>query len=401
MRRLALGRSFVFLLLLFLVMSYAQGIRVTDRVRLIILPGKPGTNWTQSDVDYLLAVLEEQALSLGRFQLFPRADLDKLLRERQLAELGITEAQELGKIGGYKYALLLTLSAIGAEQAGLLGGLQVVSRYTLKLYNLENGELLASKALEAYGTSTESLQRAVSATIQNMANQILIELRRFFRLEVYVRSVERNTVVLVGANVNLVRPGMLFVKEGEREPIRLRVTQVNAMQNTILAEVISGRAPTVNDVFVELVEESPPISPQTRVETTTAKPRKGITVGVGLTYEGLRTGLGGGILLHTGDLLPFLVLLASDAFDTDEGTVFTTELSLGIKALSFFGTDAYVTLGFSSFEVDGGSLSTFTVGLLGDTSSPNFGVYYYSRIFIELSAPFFLLPTQVGVRFSF
>lgn len=379
---------------------FAQGVRVTDRVKLIILPGKPGTNWTQSDVDFLLAMLEEQALSLGRFQVFPRADLDRLLRERQLTELGITEARELGKIGGYRYALLLTLSTIGAEQAGLFGGFQVVSRYTLKLYNLENGELLASKALEAYGTSSESLQRAVSATLQSMANQILTELRRFFRLEVYVRSVERNRVILAGVNANLVRTGTLFVREGDSEQTRLRITQVNLAENILVAEVVHGRSPSVNDVFVELIEDAHPLA-HARPEVGSGRSKRGLTFGLGLTFESLRTGVGGGFLVHTGDLLPILVLVAGDGFETDDELWVTFEVSLGLKILTLLGTEFYFTFGPSGFETQDGSLSAVTVGILGDAAFGSFGLYYYSRLVIELSAPFFLLPTQVGVRFSF
>ncbi|MGC8955952.1 MAG: hypothetical protein ACP5JS_07680 [Fervidobacterium sp.] len=41
------------------------------------MPAKIGYGWNMDEVGYLLAISEEQALELGRFQLFPRSDLHR------------------------------------------------------------------------------------------------------------------------------------------------------------------------------------------------------------------------------------------------------------------------------------------------------------------------------------
>ncbi|QIV77889.1 hypothetical protein [Fervidobacterium pennivorans] len=80
----------VLLLISFIPSLAAGGITLTEKVKLMILPGKIGTGWNTDEVDYLLPILEEQALELGRFQLFPRSDLQQIMKEINLSEFGVS-----------------------------------------------------------------------------------------------------------------------------------------------------------------------------------------------------------------------------------------------------------------------------------------------------------------------
>jgi len=155
------SRTIILALLAIMAISIfaAGGIAVTDKISLVILPAKIGSGWNMDEVDYLLSIMEEQALELGRFQLFPRADLQQIMKERNMSEFGVSDAIEIGKLGGSKYALLLTLTELSSAWSDKSKSYEATSRYTIKLYNIENGELLASKTMESSGSSRIQAKR--------------------------------------------------------------------------------------------------------------------------------------------------------------------------------------------------------------------------------------------------
>ncbi|MFN3691555.1 MAG: hypothetical protein ACK4R7_01570 [Fervidobacterium sp.] len=229
----------------------AGGIAVSEKIKLVILPGKVGTGWNMDEVDYLLAILEEQALELGRFQIFPRGDLQQIMKERNLTEFGISEAIEIGKIGGSKYALLLTLTELTSSWSSKLNMYEAVTRYTIKLYNVENGELLASKTMTSAGSSKDTSQKAITAALNSTASSIWLELRNIFKIEAYVKNVEDGEVLLAGIDPRIAKKGYIFKIETDTEPAYVKVIGYDKIENAIVAKFMYGGTPKIYDVAIE------------------------------------------------------------------------------------------------------------------------------------------------------
>lgn len=243
--------TFMLTVLLVSILNAAGGITVTEKIKLVILPAKIGNGWNMDEVDYLLSILEEQALELGRFQLFPRADLEKILKERNLTELGVSEAVEIGKLGGSKYALLLTLTELSASWSSKTNSYQAVSRYTIKLYDIENGELLASKSMESTGSSKETSQNAISDALKSTASSIWLELRNIFKLEAYVKSIQGDKILLAGIDPKLAKVGFIFQIETATGVGYAKVTGYDKETGSVVAKFMYGERPEVYDVAQE------------------------------------------------------------------------------------------------------------------------------------------------------
>ncbi|MEJ5257825.1 MAG: hypothetical protein WHS64_06210 [Fervidobacterium sp.] len=250
----AFGRKLVIFVFLFLLASMfftAGGVTITEKVKLVILPGKIGQGWNMDEVDYLLSILEEQALELGRFQLFPRGDLQQIMKERNLSEFGVSEAVEIGKLGGSKYALLLTLTELSSSWSSKSNAYIAVSRYTIKLYNIEDGSLLASKTLDSGGSSKESSQKAITEALKSTATDIWYELRQIFKLEAYVQAIQGNTVILAGVDRKLIKSGYVFEIETESGVGYVKVVGFNKNDGTVVTQLMYGEMPREYDVATE------------------------------------------------------------------------------------------------------------------------------------------------------
>ncbi|WP_448378975.1 CsgG/HfaB family protein [Fervidobacterium sp.] len=247
------SKFIVALLLIICVLNFAAGgITLTEKVKLVILPGKVGSGWNMDEVDYLLSILEEQALELGRFQLFPRSDLQQIMKERNLSEFGVSQAIEIGKLGGSKYALLLTLTELSSSWSSKANSYIAVSRYTIKLYNIEDGSLLASKTMESEGSSKESSQKAISNALRSTATDIWYELRQIFKLEAYVKAVNGNAVTLAGIDPKLAKKGYIFQIETSSGGIGyVKVVGYNKSDGTVIANFMYGEKPEEYDIAVE------------------------------------------------------------------------------------------------------------------------------------------------------
>lgn len=237
--------------LLNVVAQGAGGVTVTEKIKLVILPCKIGTGWNMDAIDSLMAILEEQALELGRFQLFPRSDLQAIMKERNLSEFGISEAIAVGKLGGSRYALLLSLEELSASWNSKNNRYNAISRYTIRLYNVENGELLASKFLQSSGSAKESAQRAISDALRATAGSIWAFLRETFRLEAYVKSVSGDTVILAGVDPKLARIGYIFQIETDTGVGYVKVVSYNKAEGTLVTKFMYGERPNVYDVAQE------------------------------------------------------------------------------------------------------------------------------------------------------
>lgn len=244
------------LLIMFSQAFSSAPVTITEKTSLVILAGQIGSGWSADEVDYLLSILEEQVLKLERFRLFSRANIQQIMKERNMSEIGVSEAQaiEIGKIGGSKYALLLTLSQLSSAWSNKSNAYVATSRYTIRLYNIENGELLASKALESTGKSEDTEQQSLTDALKSTASSIWSELKNIFKLEAYVKSVTGDNIVLGGLDPKIVPKGTIFSIETRSGTGYVQVTGYSDVDNTILAKFVRGEKPAVNDVATEFVE---------------------------------------------------------------------------------------------------------------------------------------------------
>ncbi|MGQ9856465.1 MAG: CsgG/HfaB family protein [Fervidobacterium sp.] len=366
--------TFVFLLLLASTFFTAGGVTITEKVKLVILPGKIGQGWNMDEVDYLLSILEEQALELGRFQLFPRGDLQQIMKERNLSEFGVHEAVEIGKLGGSKYALLLTLTELSSSWSSKSNAYIAVSRYTIKLYNIEDGSLLASKTLDSEGSSKESSQKAITEALKSTATDIWYELRQIFKLEAYVQAIQGNRIILAGVDRKLVKTGYVFEIETDSGIGYVKVVGFNKNDGTVIAEFMYGSMPKEYDVATEY-------------------PTLPFRVGIGLSYFSGMFGLG--ISARGGtEEIPVPLHLEVGTFLGSVWSYTPVYLNLGVGMNVF-------TLGRISTMVNGG-LSM--VGLVNmDTYEPVgyiFGVFVGGTVSYDFN-PSSGLYTSIGYSYYF
>ncbi|MGB9615133.1 MAG: hypothetical protein ACPL3B_06495 [Fervidobacterium sp.] len=88
------------------------------------------------EVGYLLAILEEQALE-GKISTLSKERSTQILKERNLSELGASQAIEIGKLSGSKYAVLLTLTELTAARSIKSFSFETISRYTIKYQGIQ------------------------------------------------------------------------------------------------------------------------------------------------------------------------------------------------------------------------------------------------------------------------
>lgn len=389
------SRTIILALLAIMAVSIfaAGGIAVTDKISLVILPAKIGSGWNMDEVDYLLSIMEEQALELGRFQLFPRADLQQIMKERNMSEFGVSDAIEIGKLGGSKYALLLTLTELSSAWSDKSKSYEATSRYTIKLYNIENGELLASKTMESSGSSKDTGQKAITDALKSTASSIWLELREIFKLEAYVKSVSGNNVVLAGIDPKLAQKGFIFEIETSSGGVGyVKVTGYNKADGTVVTKFMYGEKPMQYDVATEY-------------------PTPGVHAGLGLsTFSGM-FGLGVSAWTDGSDStipLPIYVGVGTFLGSILNYTPAYVNLGAGLKLLEMGRIGVQVNGGISLiglFDLDTSDMAgmlygAFAGGMLTYEFNPSLGIYGsagYSMYFSEdgLSG----LSIQLGVYF--
>jgi len=204
------------------------------------------------EVDYLLSIMEEQALELGRFQLFPRADLQQIMKERNMSEFGVSDAIEIGKLGGSKYALLLTLTELSSAWSDKSKSYEATSRIydqTLQ-YRKRRAPGFQDNGIEWQFKDTG--QKAITDALKSTASSIWLELREIFKLEAYVKSVSGNNVVLAGIDPKLAQKGFIFEIETSSGGIGyVKVTGYNKADGTVVTKFMYGEKPMQYDVATE------------------------------------------------------------------------------------------------------------------------------------------------------
>ena len=389
------SRTIILALLAIMAVSIfaAGGIAVTDKISLVILPAKIGSGWNMDEVDYLLSIMEEQALELGRFQLFPRADLQQIMKERNMSEFGVSDAIEIGKLGGSKYALLLTLTELSSAWSDKSKSYEATSRYTIKLYNIENGELLASKTMESSGSSKDTGQKAITDALKSTVSSIWLELREIFKLEAYVKSVSGNNVVLAGLDPKLAQRGFIFEIETSSGGIGyVKVTGYNKADGTVVTKFMYGEKPMQYDIATEY-------------------PTPGIHAGLGIsTFSGM-FGLGISAWTDGSDStipLPIYVGVGTFLGSILSHTPAYVELGAGFKLLEMGRIGVLVNGGISIiglFDLDtsdviGMLYGAFAGGMLTYEFNPSLGIYGSAGYSMYLSDDGLSgLSVQLGIYF--
>ncbi len=228
------------LLIGILIFSAAGGVTISEKTTIVILPSKTGSGWNMDEVEHLVALLEEKALSLGRFRVFPRGDLQKIMEERNLEQLGITETQglEIGKIAGAKYALILTLTELSPNYTQ--GKYVAVVRASIKLYDVTNGELLSSETYTRESSKEDTSQKAINSAINSLASAIENTLRNFFKIEGYIGKISNGRIEISGIDSKIVKPGYIFKVEADEGEAYIKVVNIDRKTGTAVAKFMYG-----------------------------------------------------------------------------------------------------------------------------------------------------------------
>ena len=227
-------------LILSVVLSLAAGLEISQKIKVVILPAKVSRGWLQADVDFLLSMLEEAMTELGRFEVYSRAHVKEIMKERGMAEMGITDvdAEELGKLAGAQYVILLTLNDLrtGWEKGKCWASAQL----SIRLLDISDGRIVASKPID-YNTGNyyENCDEAKRALFDYIKSSFVITMREFFKLKATVVKVESGKAYLAGVDPNLLKVGMVFVVQGKLG--KVGYVKITGEENGyVVAEVLYG-----------------------------------------------------------------------------------------------------------------------------------------------------------------
>jgi len=202
-------KALIIPLILLSLIVMGAGLQISQKIRVVILPGKTMQGWTEDDVDYLISILEETMLNLGRFELYSRQNLKEIMKERGLSELGITEAIEVGEIASAKYVILLTLNELRTGYDSEEDEYYAMTNLSVKVIDITDGKIVASKAIseKSYGkTGADAKQNLFSY----LRSEFDFMIREFFKLKAAVAGVKDGKAYLTGVDIRLLRVGMIF-----------------------------------------------------------------------------------------------------------------------------------------------------------------------------------------------
>ncbi len=208
-------RFVVFLLISISIIAMSSGLEITKKIRVVILPAQTSHSWLKADVDFLLSMLEEAMTDLGRFEVYSRSHVKEIMKERGLAQMGMTDldAEKLGKLAGAQYVILLTLNNL---DTGISDGKYWASaQLSIRLLDISSGEVVATKSID-YNTGSyyKSPDEAKKALFEYIKSEFVIVMRKFFKLKAFVVKVENGKAYLKGVDPNLLKVGMVFKVEG-------------------------------------------------------------------------------------------------------------------------------------------------------------------------------------------
>ena len=229
----------IFVILFSTLYFSAGGITISERTPIVILPAKTSIAWRSDILDSLLTSLEEKALELGRFKVLSRVDIDRILEERKLSLAGITETQAInvGKIAGAKYAVLLHLLRFETSYDSDLNSYVSYIDLSIKVYDLETSELLFVKKIEALGYGDKSFKAETNA-INFAASSIFSALRESFKQKAYVGDIKGKYVKLIGIDPTIVKKNQIFKTKGPLREGYVKVIELD--QNFVMAEILYG-----------------------------------------------------------------------------------------------------------------------------------------------------------------
>ncbi len=205
----------VFLLVMVSIIAMSSGLEISKKIRVVILPAEASHGWLKPDVDFLLSMLEEAMTDLGRFEVYSRSHVKEIMKERGLAQMGMTDvdAEKLGKLAGAQYVILLTLNNL---DTGISDGKYWASaQLSIRLLDISNGEVVATKSID-YNTGNyyKNSDEAKKALFEYIKSEFVIVMRKFFKLKAFVVKVESGKAYLKGVDPSLLRVGMIFKVEG-------------------------------------------------------------------------------------------------------------------------------------------------------------------------------------------
>ncbi len=234
-------RKSVLLILVFaVVLGFSAGLEISERIKVVILPAEVSKSWLKGDVDYLLSMLEEAMTDLGRFEVYSRAHVKEIMKERGLAEMGITdvEAEELGKLAGAQYVILLKLNDLNTGYKS--GKYWASARLSIRLLDISDGRIVASKPIDRNtGSYYKTSEEAKEALFESIKYDFVQTIKEFFKLKAVVVKVEGGKAYLSGVDPKLLKIGMIFEVKGGLGKVGY-VKLVGEENGYVVAEVLYG-----------------------------------------------------------------------------------------------------------------------------------------------------------------
>ena len=234
-------RKSVLLILVFaVVLGFSAGLEISERIKVVILPAEVSKSWLKGDVDYLLSMLEEAMTDLGRFEVYSRAHVKEIMKERGLAEMGITdvEAEELGKLAGAQYVILLKLNDLNTGYKN--GKYWASARLSIRLLDISDGRIVASKPIDRNtGSYYKTSEEAKEALFESIKYDFVQTIKEFFKLKAVVVKVEGGKAYLSGVDPKLLKIGMIFEVKGGLGKVGY-VKLVGEENGYVVAEVLYG-----------------------------------------------------------------------------------------------------------------------------------------------------------------
>uniref|UniRef100_A0A7C4U7I6 Uncharacterized protein n=1 Tax=candidate division WOR-3 bacterium TaxID=2052148 RepID=A0A7C4U7I6_UNCW3 len=202
--------------------------KVTDMLKIAVLPFD--TKGLSLDIgNMIIDKMITSLLSIQRFEVMERAELEKILQEQQLSLTGVVDASTAAKVGKG-----IGLDAIMIGSVSSTGGTVSIDA---RLIDTETASIITSKDAYIYNQDITSIKKMVDDIAQKIAADIPI-------LEGFVVQTEGNTIYIdIGSDKGM-KKGLKVVIYREGEDIR----------NPITGEVLGKKIIQVCEAVVNSVQ---------------------------------------------------------------------------------------------------------------------------------------------------
>lgn len=165
--------------------------------------------------DFAYSALVRQLVGLGRVRVVDRAGIDKILAEQRLQLSGFVDertAVRVGQLLGMRWAFIGRINELSVtwRQAGGRGVYQGQAHVSITVLDVQSGEVVEVVQLRGSGVDDNGESARIEALQSAMGSDLEDALRRLFRLQARVVSVQGQTAYLSLGGEAGVREGLRF-----------------------------------------------------------------------------------------------------------------------------------------------------------------------------------------------